>query len=173
MDFAADVSATAASVSETSADMYWRLMIFLILGVVGFVGRLLFMAVGPSVEGRNPLRALSGAAMLGLGMAMIFGTLVVMGKGDKVVRLVRSGIVDPYVVQVLGRDSCDPTDGSYCVVVFDEGREIAVNWFDRRVNMFDIAHPVQGAVASSPRPAPAPGRIEVSELVVSTAPSEG
>lgn len=152
MEYAADVSAVATEVSKTSADMYSRLVLILGLGVVGFLGRMLFMVFGPRVSGFNPFRTMSGAGMLIVAVLMVLGAVVAAGKGGKAVRLVQGGIVDQYKISVLGQDSCDVETGDYCVIVFEDGREIVVNWFDRRVNMFDIAHPIQGAVASSKRP---------------------
>ncbi len=67
-------------------------------------------------------------------------------------QLVQRNLVDPSIISVLEKDSCDVSSGAYCVIIFDEGREIAVNWFDRGVVLFEIAHPRQGAVPSSLRP---------------------
>lgn len=152
MDFGFDVTAAAGEVSQSSGDMYARLTIILVLGVVGFVGRMVFVAFGPSVKVGNPLKGLSGAAMIAVGLCLAFGALILVGKGDKAVRMVQRNIIDPYIVSVMEKDPCDPASGAYCVIVFEPGREISLNWFDKGINLFDIAHPIQGAVASSIRP---------------------
>lgn len=154
MDIGFDVNAAAAEVSGVTTDMYARLAIILVIAVVGFFGRLIFVAFGSNVKAENPLKGLSGAAMIGLGLVLAFGALIVVGKGDKAVRLVQRNMIDPYIVSVLEKDSCDPMSGAYCVIIFQDDREIAVNWFDKGVNLFEIAHPRQGPVPSSTRPRP-------------------
>ena len=152
MDMGFDVNAAASEVSAVSGDMYSRLTIIVILAVVGFLGRMIFVAFGSNVKVDNPLKGLSGVSMIIFGLCLAFGALIMVGKGDKAVRLVQRNIIDPYVISVLEQDACNPATGAYCVIVFEEGREISMNWFDKGINLFEIAHPRQGAVPSSQRP---------------------
>ena len=70
--------------------------------------------------------------------------------------MVQRHVVDPFVISVLDRDSCDLNSGAYCVVVFEEDRELIVNWHDRRIDMFALVNPPSGSVFYTGRPQPRP-----------------
>ena len=141
MDFGFDVGATAAGVSEISSGLSGPFSMILIIFAIGVVGRQVFVAFGPNLKLSNPLAGLSGLGMILAAFAIMVGGLVVMGKGRWALIQVQRQVIDPFVVDVLDRDSCDVASGAYCVVVFEDGREIFVNWFDKRVDMFAIANP--------------------------------
>lgn len=63
------------------------------------------------------------------------------GKAQTALLQLQRNISDPFFVSVLKHDSCDVTTGAFCVVVFEREREIVVNWFDKRVDMFAIVNP--------------------------------
>ncbi|UWQ36385.1 MULTISPECIES: hypothetical protein [Leisingera] len=134
-----------------------KLLLFALLAFIGFFGRLVFSAFGPQLAEFNPFRNFSGLGFVLLAVALFAGALYISGKQTKAMVLFKSHLVDPVIVTVLGRDSCDPAQGSYCVVVFEDGREKIVNWHDKRVYMWEIINPPEGAVWHTLRPRPRPG----------------
>lgn len=152
MDFGFDPSAVAAGSQEMTSN-------FVLIGViafVGFFGRLLFVAFAPGIAKASPLKNMSAPGFILLAVALFGGGLFLSGKLVKAQVLVSRHLVDPVIVTVLGRDSCDPADGSYCVVVFENGAERLVNWHDQRVFMYEIVNLPQGAIWHTLRPQPRP-----------------
>jgi hypothetical protein len=148
LDFGFDPSAVAAGSQQLTGN-------FVLIGViafVGFFGRLLFVAFAPSLAKASPFKNLSGPGFICLAIGLFFGGLYVSGKMVKAQVLVSRHLIDPVIVTILGQDSCDPDDGSYCVVVFENGEERLVNWHDKRVFMYEIVNPPQGAVWNTLRP---------------------
>jgi len=141
MDFGFDVGGTAAGVSEMRDGLSGQFTVIMLILVIGIVGRQVFVAFGPSVKLSNPLAGLSGHGMLVAAVVIMVSGLMVTGKGRWALIQVQRQAVDPFVVSVLGRDSCDVASGAYCVVVFEGSREIIVNWHDTRVDMYAIANP--------------------------------
>ncbi|WP_421055966.1 hypothetical protein [Leisingera sp. D0M16] len=132
-------------------------MLFALLAFIGFFGRLVFVAFAPQVAELNLFRNFTSLGFVLLAAALFTGALYISGKQTKAMVLFKRHLVDPVIVTVLGRDSCDPEDGSYCVVVFEDGREKIVNWHDKRVYMWEIVNPPEGAVWYTLRPQPRPG----------------
>ncbi|MFW8595012.1 hypothetical protein [Cribrihabitans neustonicus] len=148
MDLGIDPAAVAAQSQGFSSS----LALIATIAFVGFFGRLVFVAFAPNLAARNPLRHLSGAGFLLLAAAIFGGGLYATGKWTKAVVLFNRSLVDPVIVSWLGRDSCDPASGRYCVVVFEAERELVVNWYDKRVYMWEIVNPPEGAPWHSQRP---------------------
>jgi hypothetical protein len=152
LDFGFDPAAVAAGSQEMTSN-------FVLIGViafVGFFGRLVFVAFAPSIAKASPLGQLSAPGFIVLAVVLFGSGLYLSGKLVKAQVLVKRHLVDPVIVTLLGRDSCDPADGSYCVVVFENGDERLVNWHDKRVFMYEIVNPPQGAVWHTQRPLPRP-----------------
>ena len=162
MDFGFDVSGAATAVSEMNGAMSGKFTVIMIILMLGLVGRQVFVAFGPSIKISNPLARFSGLGMIGVAVLLIFGGLVVTGKGRYAMIQVQRNILDPFVVNVLERDSCDVTSGAYCVVVFEPDREIIVNWHDKRVDMFAIANPQTEVHWLTTRPKLRPEMLPVS-----------
>ena len=141
MDLGFDVTGAVAGVSELNTGMSGKLTLIMSILVLGIVGRQLFVAFGPNLRFSSPFAGVSGTGILAVGALVLVGGLFMAGKGSTALIQVQRNIVDPFVIEVLERDSCDVTSGAYCVVVFENGREIIVNWHDRRVDMFAIANP--------------------------------
>ncbi|MBO9449559.1 hypothetical protein J7426_04780 [Tropicibacter sp. R16_0] len=141
MDFGFDVSGAVAGVSEARSGLSGKFTIILMIAVLGLVGRQVFVAFGPSLKVANPFARFSGFGLIGVAIAIFVGGLVVTSKGRTAMIQIQRNISDQFIVSVLERDSCDVTSGAYCVVVFEGEREIVVNWFDKRVDMFAIANP--------------------------------
>ncbi|SLN38623.1 hypothetical protein TRL7639_01950 [Falsiruegeria litorea R37] len=141
MDFGFDVTGAVAGVSEARSGLSGKFTMIMIIAVIGLVGRQVFVAFGPSLKFSNPFARFSGFGLIGVAMAVFVGGLLVSGKGRTALIQLQRNISDPFIVSVLERDSCDVASGAYCVVVFEGEREIVVNWFDKRVDMFAIANP--------------------------------
>ncbi|MEY8842444.1 hypothetical protein AB9K41_25715 [Cribrihabitans sp. XS_ASV171] len=152
MDFGFDVNGTVAGVSQLSQALSGKSLALLLIGAIGLGARPFYVAF---LAGRNvssPVAGLSGWAKVALGLALASGLAAWLGRFDVVAIKAQRYVVDPYTVSLLKRDSCDPASADYCVIVFDDGREISVNWWDRRVDMLRLAHPVTGAPQWSLRP---------------------
>lgn len=152
MDFGFDVSGAVSGVSQMNEGMSGKLTIIMSILVLGIVGRQLFVAFGSNLKLSNPLAHMSGVGVLLVGVAVLVGGLFVAGKGQFALIQVQRNIVDPFVVGVLERDSCEIASGAYCVVVFEEDREIIVNWHDKRVDMYAIANPRTEILWKTQRP---------------------
>ncbi|WP_323782019.1 hypothetical protein [Leisingera sp.] len=148
MNFGFDPSAVAAGSQELTSN-------FVLIGIIafaGFFGRLVFVAFAPGIARAAPFRNFTAPGFILLAAALFAGGLYLSGRMVKAQVLVSRHLVDPVIVTLLGRDSCDPADGSYCVVVFEDGREKMVNWYDKRVYMWEIVNPPEGAIWHSQRP---------------------
>ncbi|MEX0303119.1 MAG: hypothetical protein AB3N24_11905 [Leisingera sp.] len=148
MDLGFDPAAVAVGAQGVSN----KLMLIGFIAFVGFFGRMVFVAFAPGISKANPFRGVSGPGLILLAAALFAGALYISGKQTKAMVLFNRHLVDPVIVTLLGRDSCDPADGSYCVVVFEEGSEKIVNWYDKRVYMWEIVNPPEGAVWHTLRP---------------------
>ncbi|WP_406644386.1 hypothetical protein QEZ52_10980 [Aliisedimentitalea scapharcae] len=170
MDFGFDVSAAAAGVSQASDGVSGKFTVIMIIAAVGMLGRSLFVAFGSSLRISNPLKALSGIAMILAAFVIMFGGMVLVGKGQSMLLMVQRNVVDPFVVSVLDRDSCDLHSGAYCVIVFEQDRERVVNWHDHRVDMFALVNPPNGSVFHTERPRSRPQIIVQGDEAETTQP---
>ena len=152
MDFGFDVSGAVSGVSQMNEGMSGKLTMIMTILVLGIVGRQVFVAFGSNLKMSNPLARLSGVGVLLVGVAVLVGGLFAAGKGRSALIQLQRNIVDPFVISVLERDSCDIASGAYCVVVFEEDREIIVNWHDKRVDMYAIANPRTEVLWKTQRP---------------------
>jgi len=148
LDFGFDVSTFVAESQRLTGPG----IIVGLIALAGTIGRMLFVAFGSSIQGVNPFRNFSGSGLIILGIVLFIGALGVTGKLDKAVHKVQRNTIDPFNVWILKRDACDLSSGKYCVIVFEEGREISVNWFDREVYMWELLNPQSGAVWKTLRP---------------------
>ncbi|KIC16030.1 MULTISPECIES: hypothetical protein [unclassified Leisingera] len=153
MDLGIDPSAVAAGSQEVTSTF----VMFGTIAFVGFFGRMIFVAFGPGLAKSNPFRNFSGGGFILLAAALFAGGLYASGKMTKATVLFKRHLADPVIVTLLGKDSCDPADGSYCVVVFEDGQEKIVNWYNKRVYMYEIVNPPEGAVWHTLRPRHRPG----------------
>ena len=163
MDFGFDVSGAVSGVSQMNEGMSGKLTIIMSILVLGIVGRQLFVAFGSNLKLSNPLANMSGVGVLLVGVGVLVGGLFVAGKGQSALIQVQRNIVDPFVVGVLERDSCEIASGAYCVVVFEEDREIIVNWHDKRVDMYAIANPRTEILWKTQRPVARTERLAAAE----------
>ncbi|TDE40852.1 hypothetical protein [Antarcticimicrobium sediminis] len=153
MNFGFDIEESASVSSQARSDMIGVSVIVVLVAILGFFGRLIFVVYRGRLAGLNPLRGVSGWGMIGVAAALFAGVLVMTGKQRSVIIGFKARLVDPFVVSVLKRDSCDVAGKKYCVVVFEEDREIFVNWYDRRVSMFQIVNKLDfNPVRVSPHP---------------------
>lgn len=133
--------------------VYGKVGLFFGLGVLGLVGRMIFVAWGSEIASKNPLKNFSGPAFIALAVA-IFGFVMLrdVPSVKQAEIFVRTHTVDYVLVDLMQRDSCVIEGDAYCVVVFEDGREMVVNWYDRRVYMWEILNPDTGAPWEAPRP---------------------
>ncbi|MFS4582309.1 hypothetical protein [Phaeobacter sp. C3_T13_0] len=117
------------------------------IAFVGFFGRLVFVAFGPGLANANPLKNFSG-----FGRVLLAVALNVSGKMAKAQTLFKRHLVDPIIVTVLGRDSRDLASDDCCVMLFEQGREMSVNWYDKRVYIYEILNPLTLPLWSFLRP---------------------
>ncbi len=140
MDFGFDVERAASVASRAHGGMVDILVLVGALAAFGFFGRLIFVAYGDRIKDFNPLHGFSGWGLIGVAVVVFAGGLLLTGKQRAAMIRLKAYLVDPFVVSVLNEDSCEVASGKYCVVVFEQDREIVVNWYDRRVSMFEIAN---------------------------------
>lgn len=148
------ITATAGAVQDVAAigDQTRALLIIVGLAVLGFIGRLVMVGYGDRIAGMNPLKGASGGVFILAAAALIGGGVFYMNGPVKLSIMLRQNVTDPILVSVLGRDSCDPASGAYCVVVFEVDREIVVNWHDSRVHMMALMTPPMNPPWASLRP---------------------
>lgn len=161
------ITATAGAVQDVAAigDQTRALMIIVGLAVAGFIGRLVVVSFGDRIAGMNPLRDASGGMMILVAFALIGGGVFYMNGPVKLSIMFRQHVTDPFMVSVLGRDSCDLASGAYCVVVFEKDREIVVNWHDKRVHMMQLMTPPMNPPWGSLRPRPRGGDLLVAQVL--------
>ncbi|UTS79514.1 hypothetical protein [Phaeobacter piscinae] len=148
MDLGIDPSALAAG-SHAATD---NIIMFGTIAFIGFFGRLLYVAFGPGLASANPLSNFSGYGHILVAVALFAGALHLSGKTVKAQVLFNRHLVDPILVTVLGRDSCDQNGDDYCVIVFEQDREMSVNWYDKRVHMYELLNAAELPLWSSLRP---------------------
>ncbi|QAX30495.1 hypothetical protein [Leisingera sp. NJS204] len=153
MELGIDPAALAAGSQEATS----TLAMLGLIAFTGIFGRMMFVAFAPGLAKVNPFRNFSGLGFVLLAAGLFAGALYVSGKQTKAIVLFNRHLVDPVIVTLLGRDSCDPARGSFCVVVFEDGQEKIVNWYDKRVYMYEIVNPPEGAIWHTQRPRARPG----------------
>ena len=149
-----ELAQTGNQPSDAIGPTFWILLLL----AVGTVAGKIYISWGDRVQISSWLGNASGGALIGLG-AMFF--IVGIFLTDREVRtwiLIRQNLIDPFVVTVLQTDSCNPQNDRFCVVVWEpEGREIVVNWHDKRVDAFSIYNDLELTLYASARPRSRPG----------------
>ncbi|WP_420004278.1 hypothetical protein [Arenibacterium sp. LLYu02] len=148
MDFGVNVAALSGTAQGLSQSVTLG-MIFLL---VGGVGRMIFVAFGDRMVRFNPFRNMSGQMMLLVGGAIVLSPLFFETQVNHVWTKAKSLTVEPFLTEVLGRDSCVIDETSYCVVIFEGEAELVVNWYHRGVYMWALLNPETSAVWDAPRP---------------------
>lgn len=143
------VTGAASQVGSAVGPTFWLILIVAVAGV----SKLIFIGWGDKLSPSALLGGLSGGTLIGL-VALFL--VVGMFATDREVRVwvkFQQIFIDPVIVDILGRDSCDPTHNRFCVVTWDDdGREILVNWHDRRIKAFDIFGGYEFTLFESLRP---------------------
>ena len=162
-----EISTAAASVQEVSEIGPQARTLLLIVGLAfaGFIGRLVVVSFGDRVAGMNPLRNASGGVMILAAVLLMGGGVFYMNGHVKTGIMIRQHVTDPFIVSVLGRDTCEVPSGDYCVVVFEEEREIVVNWHDKRVHMMELLTPPMNPPWGSLRPRPRSDDLVVAQIL--------
>ncbi len=172
MDEFAHAAEMAGEMSKVGESTQTRVLI-VALAFVGFIGRLVVVAYGDRIAGLNPLRSASGGVMIGAAVLLIAGGIFLVNGHVKTLIMVRQHSIDPFLTSVLGRDSCDVASGAYCVVVFENEREIVVNWHDKRVHMMALLTPPMNPPWGSLRPRTRASSVDLtSAAVIRAAPDD-
>ncbi len=125
----------ARQVTSAVGPMVWLMVIVAVAGV----GKLVFIAWGDKVSLPGLLGNLHGAGLIAFSVLFLVAGIFISDREVRVWVKFKQTFVDPVIVDILGRDSCDPETNRFCVVTWDDdGREIAVNWYDNRLKAFDI-----------------------------------
>lgn len=153
MNFEYEPEAVTSAASQVSNVSFGPIVTIALIVAFGFIGRLVFIAYGDRIQNFNPLKALSGVGLVIVAVGILTATVFVSGKQVKAMVLLKSILVEPVLVTLLKKDSCTITDESYCVIVFEDDREISVNWYNRRVDMFKLVNDFTlNPLWASPRP---------------------
>lgn len=125
----------ASQVSSAVGPTFWLIMIVAVAGV----GKLIFIGWGDKLSPSGLLGSLPGGALIGFAALILVVGMFISDREVKALVKFQQTFVDPVIVDILGRDSCNPERNRFCVVTWDDdGREILVNWHDRRITAFDI-----------------------------------
>lgn len=155
MDLGIDVEALSGTAQGVSQSLTLG-MLFL---VIGGVGRMIFVAFGDKLVGFNPFHNLSGRWMLIVGLGIVLSPLIFQTQINSLLVRTKSLTVEPFLTEVLGRDSCVIAEASYCVVIFEGDAELVVNWYHRGIYMWGLLNPDAGAVWDAPHPPQRPEMI--------------
>jgi hypothetical protein len=152
LEFGFDPAQVSAVSDVAHSNLVRAMLIIGAIAAVGLLGRVFFGNMRDWATRHNPLGDASGAGLIIGALVLIFGGLYFTSGHVKSMVVVQRHIVDPFVVSVLKKDSCALESGDYCVVVFEQDREIVVNWFDKRVHMLSLMTPPMNPPWGSPRP---------------------
>ena len=152
MEFEFGPSDVILGVTQSSQGAAGKLIIMLVILAAGLMARPIFVAVMSNLRLSNPLRNSSGGALIGVGLVLVLGVVFFAGRQRNLLVDFQRLIVDPIYVSVLHEDTCNTEGGVYCIIIFDDGYELDVNWHDRNVYMWKILNPDQGTVWTSLRP---------------------
>jgi len=152
MDFSFDISTFVTESQDTIGT--W--LVTPAIAIVGFLGRLVFVAYGASIMAFNPFRNFSGFGLIGVSAALFVGMIFISGNQNRVVHMVQRHLITPITAWGMKRDACDLSSGKYCVVIFEKRRDVSVNWFDKEAYMWKLLNPgyrgrVEYAAAQIPR----------------------
>ena len=139
--------------------MFWLMVIAAVAGI----GKLVLVAWGDKFSGAGLFGNLTGSGFIGVAVVFLVAGIFLTDREVRVWVKFKQTFVDPVIVDVLGKDSCDPADDRFCVVTWDEdGREIVVNWYDRRINAFDTYGGYELTLYESIRPQQRPTLVGLS-----------
>lgn len=167
-----DFSVEAQQAVEASSGLTSAVGPFLILMVIlalGMLGRMVYIAWGDDFDFSS---LFSGGSMGKLVAFLIAAPIAGLYLTDSEVKawvLVQQKVIDPVLVDVLKRDSCNPARDEFCVVVWEEdGREIFVNWHDKRVDAMKVFGGYEFSLYTSKRPQVRPQHIADAHAVIVT-----
>ena len=149
----AEIAAASEALGSAMGPFLW------IMGLLaaGLIGRMIFVAWGDRLRPSAWLQNMSGAGLIALALGLFVVGIFVSGTEVRAWVKIQQSLIDPFLVTVLKRDSCNPTNDRFCVVVWEQdGREIMVKWHDRRVNAHKVFGGHQFTLYSSARPQPRP-----------------
>ena len=151
---AQQASAAAEHVNSVTGPTVWLIFILAAAGIL----KMIMIGWGDRIQEKGQkLLTISAGGMVAIAVVIGLGGMFYSDKEVKAWIKVRQTVVDPILVDVLKRDSCNPAKNRFCAVVFDEdGREIVVNWHDKRVNAMKTYGDFQFTTYTSLRPVARP-----------------
>lgn len=98
---------------------------------VGMIAQPVFILCMMRIRPQNPLKGRTGTVWITAAMLIFYGGAVVTGRVGWIEHGIQSRVVHPFMIAVLGRDTCDPAGWAGCASIFVEGEEIFVRHGDR------------------------------------------
>ncbi len=152
MDFGFTPDQAAGAAEQVNSAVGPTVWLILIVAVAG-IGKLIFIAWGDKMNPSGLLANFSGWGLVGVAALFLVGGMFMSDREVRAWVQLRQTFVDPVMVNVLGMDSCNPVRNKFCVVTWEEdGRELVVNWHDKRVTAFDVFGGYEFTLYDSLRP---------------------
>lgn len=161
MNFGFDPNEAAGAANQITSAVGPMLWIMILLAL-GMLGRMVFVAWGDKMNISGWFQNASGVGLIGLALALFVGGIFITDRDVRAWVVIQQTVVDPVLVGVLKRDSCNPDNDRFCVVVWDDkGRELIVKWHDKRVDAHEAfgGYDYNLSVVESPRPILRPDHI--------------
>lgn len=173
MDFGFDPSqaaGVAGKITSAVGPMFWIMIIL----ALGGIGRMVFVAWGDKFQVSKMFENFSGYGLIAVALGLMVAGVFVADREVRAWVIIQQKIVDPLLVTVLGRDSCNPENDRFCVVVWTEsGREVIVKWHDKRVDALKVYGDYEFSLTESARPLARPERAAAAEPNVTVLAAEG
>ena len=151
------IDQTATGINNAIGPLTYLLVILAVAGI----GRMIFVAYGDKLQLSALYEGFSGKSYVVIFAAICAGLVMFTDQEVRIWIKFKSTMVDPVLTDVLKRDSCNPETNRFCVVVWeDDGREMVVNWHDRRVDAFKVFGGYQFTLFESPRPVARPEGVD-------------
>ncbi|WP_099827636.1 hypothetical protein [Oceaniglobus indicus] len=128
LDVTADGAARALTGSGGVGSAPLTLMVVL---AVGMIAQPVFILCAMHLRPENPLKGKAGGTWIMAAGLIFYGGAVVTGRVGWIEHGIENRVVHPFMISVLGRDTCDPDGWAGCDVVFIDGSEIHIRHADR------------------------------------------
>lgn len=160
----------AGKITSAVGPMFWIMIIL----ALGGIGRMVFVAWGDKFQISRMFENFSGYGLIAVAIGLMLAGVFVADREVRAWVIIQQKIIDPVLVNVLGRDSCNPENDRFCVVVWtDSGREVIVKWHDKRVDALQVYGDYEFSLTQSARPLARPERAAAVAAPVAATGSEG
>ncbi|THH37422.1 hypothetical protein E4Z66_10980 [Aliishimia ponticola] len=156
-----DIANIGQQVSLATGPFFWILVIL----AGGMIAGMIYVAWGEKFQVSNLLGGMSGVGLIALAGALLVAGVFVTDREVRAWVLIQRNLIDPFYVTILGKDSCNPESSKFCVVVWDKtGKELLVNWHDKRVNAHEVFGGYEFSLFTSARPQMRPAQSSPKDL---------